>query len=415
MPTNAFDLYRKAYSGLSRESWYLSLVMLINRSGTMVLPFMTMYCTQRLHYTLAQAGVVMSMFGIGSIAGAFVGGRFTDRFGFYSVQVIALFSGGVLFICTGFLTSFPALCSGTLLLSFCNDAFRPANSAAVAFYSTGENRTRSYSLNRLAVNLGWAAGGMLGGLLASIDYHLLFWVDGCTNLTAGALMLKVLPRSKIALKEPPAKHDPNKAISAYRDKHYLIFLTLCTCFAICFFQNFTLLPVFFKTMWGIDEKMIGILMACNGIIIVLFEMVIIHRLEGRKPHLSYVKYGVFISGLSFAVLNFFPAGIFTAFLSIAMISFGEMLSMPFMNSFWIIRATEHNRGEYAALYTISWSVAQILAPALGSLVAYLYSYDLLWWLITAACTITALNYIVLNNSIRRKSITPAGRTTHSDA
>jgi MFS family permease len=81
-----------------------------------------------------------------------------------------------------------------LLLSFCNEAFRPANSTAIAHYSSPENKTRSYSLNRLAVNLGWAFGGGLGGYLASINYHLLFWVDGCTNILAALMFLKLMPR-----------------------------------------------------------------------------------------------------------------------------------------------------------------------------------------------------------------------------
>ena len=404
MLRNTAELYRNAYTGLNKESWYLSFVMLINRSGTMVLPFMTMYCTQQLHYTIAQAGLVMAMFGAGSIAGAFIGGRLTDRFGFYPVQLWALFSGGVLFICTGFLTMLPVLCAGTFLLSLCNDAFRPANSAAVAAYSNPDNRTRSYSLNRLAVNLGWAAGGSIGGVLASIDYHLLFWVDGITNISAAFLMLWMLPPVKKSVRGAAMQKAKPVSVSAYRDRHFLMFLALSTCFAVCFFQNFTMLPVFFKTEWHLDEKLIGLLMAANGLIIVLFEMVIIHRLEGRRTHLSYVKYGVFLCGISFAILNFLPSGVATAFMSILLITFGEMLSMPFMNSFWIVRTTEHNRGEYAALYTIAWSVAQILAPVLGSVIVYLYGYDPLWWLITALCIITSVNYFFLNHSIMKKSV-----------
>lgn len=408
MLTHPLRLYKNAYSGLNKESWYLAVVMFINRSGTMVLPFMTMYCTQQLHFTIAQAGLVMAMFGAGSIAGAFIGGRLTDKFGFYSVQTGSLLIGGVLFIGVRFLSTLPVLCAGSFLLSLCNDAFRPANSAAVARYSSVENRTRSYSLNRLAINLGWAAGGSVGGLVASVNYHLLFWVDGITNIAAAFLMLWMLPPVKEIIKQPTINAGPSKG-SAYRDRHYLIFIALTTCFAVCFFQNFTMLPVFFKTQWHLNEKMIGLLMACNGIIIVLFEMVIIHRLEGRKAHLSYVKYGVFVCGISFAILNFFPSGVFTAFISICLISMGEMLSMPFMNSFWIVRTTEHNRGEYAALYTIAWSIAQIIAPLLGSLIVYLYGYDLLWWLITAMCATTSINYLFLNNFISKtKSRTGAG-------
>jgi predicted MFS family arabinose efflux permease len=126
------QLYKSAYKGLSRETWFLSLVILINRSGTMVIPFMTMYATQKLGFTIAQAGFIMSFFGVGSIIGAFIGGKITDLIGYHKVQLFALFSGGVMFIIVGFLTTYISLCIGVLILSIVNESFRPANASAVA-------------------------------------------------------------------------------------------------------------------------------------------------------------------------------------------------------------------------------------------------------------------------------------------
>ena len=141
----------------------------------------------------------MGLFGLGSISGAFLGGKLTDKYGFYDVQVGALLSGGLLFIIVGLQTTFFTLGLFTFILSLCNESFRPANSTAVAYHSSPENKTRSYSLNRLAINLGWAFGGALGGFLASINYHLLFWVDGCTNILAALFLLKLLPRGGLSL------------------------------------------------------------------------------------------------------------------------------------------------------------------------------------------------------------------------
>src|SRR3954464_5534415 len=109
------NLYKNAYRGLSLNSWYLSLVIFINRSGTMVLPFLTIYCTQKLHFNIAQAGFIMAMFGCGSIAGAFLGGRITDKFGFYYLQVGALLTGGSLFMILGFLKTFTSLSLGVFV------------------------------------------------------------------------------------------------------------------------------------------------------------------------------------------------------------------------------------------------------------------------------------------------------------
>ena len=167
--------YKDAYTGLSKSTWLLSLVMLINRSGTMVVPFMSLYLTSSgMGYSIGKAGFVYGLFGAGAFAGAWLGGKLTDKIGFYPVQLITLTGGGLFFILLGQMKSFPAICVVSFFLSFINEAFRPANSTAIAFYSREENRTRSYSLNRLAINLGWAVGSAIGGLIAKYNYQLLF-------------------------------------------------------------------------------------------------------------------------------------------------------------------------------------------------------------------------------------------------
>jgi len=89
----AIKLYKNSYEGLTKRIWLLSIVMLINRSGTMVLAFMTLYCKQ-LGFSIQQAGIVVAIYGLGAVAGAFFGGKISDRFGFYYTQFSALLFGG---------------------------------------------------------------------------------------------------------------------------------------------------------------------------------------------------------------------------------------------------------------------------------------------------------------------------------
>ncbi len=389
------QLYKQAYSGLSRNSWYLCLVMLINRSGTMVIPFMTIYCTQQLHFSIAQAGLTMMFFGCGSVAGAYVGGRITDKFGFYDVQIAALFSGGLLFILLGQQQTFLGVGAVSFILSFCNDAFRPANSTAIAHYSNDDNRTRSYSLNRLAVNLGWAFGGAIGGFLASINYHSLFWVDGCTNIVAGIMLLRLLPRANFTGTKSTVEVSTEPSASAYKDKVYLLFLLFQLIFAVCFFQIFTMQPVFYKTQWHYSERFIGGLMAFSGTMITVIEMILVHNLDGKRHPLQYTAIGVLVVGCSYALLNILPAAAFSGILVMGIITIGEMMSMPFMSSFWIVRTTASNRGQYAGLYTMTWSAAQIIAPILGSMVIEQINYKALWWLMCILCATASIGFLVL--------------------
>jgi predicted MFS family arabinose efflux permease len=388
------NLYRNAYTGLTRRMWLLAVVMLINRSGTMVLAFMTLYINH-IGYSTKLAGFVVGVYGIGSLAGAFIGGKISDRFGFYYTQFFSLFCGGILFITLGQMKTYASICVCTFFLSMVNESFRPANATAIAHYSTPQNRTQAFSIVRLAINLGWGIGGALGGFLASFNYHLLFWVDGITNICAALLLLWLLPKVSLSQQQNLSKANVEKvkAKPAYADKTFLYFIGLQLLFAICFFQLFTTIPLYFKEGLHINEFWIGVLLAMNGLIIAVVEMVLVFKLEGRWPYLRLMTYGTLIMAVSFFVLNIhFIHSFSIAVLSMVLITIAEMVAMPFMNSYYISRSTEGNRGQYAAYYTMAWSAAQVIGSTSGTQIAYATGFNNLWWIIGGICLLTAFGY-----------------------
>ncbi|HXO76580.1 MAG TPA: MFS transporter, partial [Puia sp.] len=354
-------------------------------------PFMTIYLTSN-GYSIGQAGLVMGIFGFGAVCGGFIGGRLTDRFGFQQVQWMTLTGGGLLFMVLGQMKSYPLICVCTFLLSLVNEAFRPANSTAIAHYSNEENRTRSYSLNRLAVNLGWAVGGAIGGILASINYHLLFWVDGFTNLAGFLLLRWFLPLESGGSSVHQRKAHDKPVLSPYRDTIYLRFIACVIIYGCGFFQLFSTLPVYYKKALHMPEYMIGLLMTLNGLLITVLEMVLVFKLEGKKENLFYIFYGVTLVGLSYVLLNILPLSIYAAFFCMILTTMGEICSMPFLNSFWIGRTSLTNRGQYAGLYTIAWSVAQVIGPIGGSQVAEHAGFSVLWWMVGGVFVLAAIGF-----------------------
>lgn len=343
----------------------------------MVVPFLTLYMIS-IGHSVSEAGIVLAFFGLGAFSGAFFGGRLTDKIGFYPVQIITLIGGGIMFFVLAQIKNYWLICAFTYALAFINEAFRPANSTAIAFYSRPENRTRSYALNRLAINSGWAIGSGFGGLLADLNFKYLFYVDGITNIIAAILILICL--KPIGHKDEPVTHDKvNKASSAYEDRIYLLFIVLTMFFALCFFQVFTNLSPFLFTELHFSKPMIGFLLAINGIIIAVIEMVLIYKLEGKRKNLDYISFGVILVGISFIMLNIPGIGPLMALGILSLLTIGEIFSMPFMNSFWISRTKPGNRGEYAALYTMAWSAAQTLGPLGGSQVADHLGFKWLWF------------------------------------
>jgi predicted MFS family arabinose efflux permease len=397
MINKTINLYKNAYTGLTSRMWLLSIVMLINRCGTMVLAFMTLYCNH-IGYTVKQGGFVVALYGVGSLFGALAGGKISDKFGFYYTQFSALLFGGIMFILLGLMRSYEAICIVTFFLAMINESFRPANASAIAHYSTAENRTQAFSLVRLSINLGFAIGSALGGFLAAINYHLLFWVDGCTNIAAAIMLLIILPTvTKAQQQKPTVKVDVVAKInSPYTDKKFLIFLAFQIIFASCFFQLFTTIPLFFKKELLLSEFYIGVIMAGSGLMIFLFEMILIFKLEGKKPYLVYIKYGCMLMALSFLILNIpLQNGFLLASIAMFVITSGEMLSMPFMNSYYIGRSSQVTRGQYAGMYTMAWSAAQVIGSMAGSAFADVFGFTNLWFVVAFMSAISATGYFWL--------------------
>ena len=153
--------YQRSFSGLSIETWLLSWVMLINRAGTMAVPFIGLYVTHFSNRPLTDATLLISLFGSGSVLGDIIGGKLTDVIGFRPVQIFSQIVSGVLFIVFAQMRDFTGLCFLTVLISFISEAFKPANFAPIAAYASEGKHTRSYSLNRLAINLGWQLAEVL--------------------------------------------------------------------------------------------------------------------------------------------------------------------------------------------------------------------------------------------------------------
>jgi predicted MFS family arabinose efflux permease len=208
------------------------------------------------------------------------------------------------------------------------------------------------------------------------------------------MLFFVLPMPKAIRQKIQGLKQENRQhfTSAYKDKQYLFFIGLTVLFAFCFFQIFTILPVYLKTQLNVAEEEYGMLMAMNGLIIALFEMVIVYKIERQRRPLRIIKYGVWLVGISFGIYNVVFGQFFLAFISILIITVGEMLSMPFMNTYWISKSNDYNRGQYAALYTMAWGTAQVASPSLGGWIADTYSYNSLWWIVFVITIIAGLGY-----------------------
>jgi len=375
-----FQNYINTFKGLSKEVWWLALITFINRAGTMVIPFLSLYLTQSLQFTFSNVGWILSMYGVGSLVGSWLGGKLTDVIGSYKVMVGSLFTTGLLFIALQYITSFTGFCAGIFLVMLVADAFRPAMFVALSSYSKPENKTRSVTLIRLAINLGFSAGPVVGGLIiTTISYTGLFWVDGITCILATLVLMQVLHPKKATVLESVKVENP---VSAYSDTAFLVFLGAMVVFGIVFLQYFSTMPLYYKEVHALSEFDIGLLMGMNGVLIFLVEMPLVKYLENSR----FTKTGIILVGLALTLLSFVVLNTtsWSGILLVGMLlmTVGEMIAFPFSNAFAMERASKGKQGQYMALYSISFSVAHIFGHNSGMQLVAHVGYNTTWTIVS---------------------------------
>jgi predicted MFS family arabinose efflux permease len=391
-------LYLRSFAGIPRRAWLLSFVVLVNRSGSMALFFMSLYLTTQLHYSIAEAGRMISIYGAGSLAGAFLGGWFSDRFGAARVQLSSLLLGGISFITMAYISHPVYLSLIVFIAALTNESFRPANATAFAEACHPEVRTRGFALNRLAINLGVSIGPAVGGFLALINYKLIFWVDGLTCLFAAALFLILFAREGM-LGYSGIKKDTAGGFSSLKDRYFLIILGLTLFTGLLFTQVFNTWPLYLRHAYRLAENNTGLLLALNALLVALFEMPLVHRLEQYFP-LKIIAFGCLFLFGGFAILPLGSSFGFAVF-TVLIWTIGEMLIFPQLGGFIANRAPERTRGSYMGMYSFTFSLSYIIGPPLGSLIYDFCGAEVLWYGLGLMGLLTWFGFRLMHLRIRK--------------
>ncbi|NQX85170.1 MAG: MFS transporter [Flavobacteriaceae bacterium] len=396
-----FANYLNTFKDLSREVWWLALITFINRAGTMVVPFLTIYL-KNLDFSASHVGWIMSAFGLGAFVGSWLGGKLTDKFGYYSIMVLSLVGSGIIFIWLQSLETLHTIALGIFILMTVADMFRPAMFVAVSAYSKPANKTRSITLIRLAINLGFSGGPAIGGfIIVTLSYSGLFWIDGMTCILAGLLLLITLnPKKSTTLDTIKVEHPK----SAYKDYSYIIFLIAMVLFGIAFLQYFSTIPLYYKEVHHLPENEIGLLMTMNGSLIFLLEMPLVKWLENSKfTMLGLIIFGAILTGFSFLVLNLSPWG---GLLIIGMLfmTIGEMIAFPFSNALVMHRAKQGNQGEFMGLYSMTFAISHLIGHNTGLQLIDSFGYATTWNIMTILMVLCLLILLYLQQLMKKQNV-----------
>jgi MFS family permease len=343
----------------------------------MAIPFLVLYLTKDAGFTAERAGLILSLYGAGSLVVSPFLGRLADRVGHVRLMKASLLSSGLVMLAYPLARSVGEIVAVTIALAVTAEAFRPASLSVLTDLAPPEQRKAAFAVNRLAINLGMSIGPAVGGYLAEISFPAIFRVDGTTSLLAFAVLgitgFSVAEHASAGAGDgaPAPRSRP-----AYADLQLLGFLAACVPLAAVFFQHEGALPLDVVRDLGIPASFFGWMFTINTVLIVLFEV----RLNLATSHWPHRK-SLFLGGL-FIAAGFGAMAFCRTELAIAgtvvVWTIGEMILLPSMSNFVAELAPPDRRGEYMGLYSMSWGLAFAIGPWLGTFALERFGRVPLW-------------------------------------
>ncbi|BCL28983.1 MDR family MFS transporter [Streptomyces aurantiacus] len=398
---------RETVSGLPREFWWLWTSTLVNRLGAFVATFMALYLTLERGYSASYAGLVASLHGLGGVISSLGAGVMTDRLGRRPTLLIAQSSTAVSVALLGFMHDPVSIAGVAFLVGMASNASRPAVQAMMADIVKPEDRVRAFSLNYWAINMGFAVSSTAAGFIAEVSYLAGFLIEaGMTMLCAVVVFVK-LPESRPEQVHKEAGEPEVGLRTVLRDGRFMSVVGLSFLVALIFQQGFVGLPVAMGAA-GFTPADYGLVIAVNGVLIVVLQLPVTRFIQDRDPRRLLVVSSL-LAGYGFGLTAFAGSvGVFA--LTICVWTLAEIVNAPTQTSIVVRLSPAQGRGRYQGMYTMSWSVAALVAPLMSGVVIDRYGAEWLWGLCAVVGTVAGLGYGLLMRKLPPdEDATSAGR------
>ncbi|MFI6053928.1 MDR family MFS transporter [Streptomyces violascens] len=384
---------RETVSGLPREFWWLWTSTLINRLGAFVATFMALYLTLDRGYSASYAGLVASLHGLGGVVSSIGAGIMTDRLGRRPTLVVAQTSTALSVALLGFMTDPVAIAGVAFLVGMASNASRPAVQAMMADIVKPEDRVRAFSLNYWAINLGFAVSSMTAGFIAQYSYLAGFLGEASLTLVCAVVVFLKLPESRPERTAVEKESEPQVGMgTVLRDGRFMGVVGLSFLISLIFQQGYVGLPVAMGTD-GFSSADFGLAIAVNGILIVAVQIPVTRYIQHRDPRRLLII-SALLAGYGFG-LTAFAGSVAVYALTICVWTLAEIVNAPTQTGLVVRLSPVHGRGRYQGVYTMSWSVAALVAPLMSGYVIDHFGAEWLWGTCAVLGSVAALGYWVL--------------------
>ncbi len=380
------------WRGLSRTVWILVLARAVNRLGAFTLPFLAVTVVEDLDASVTEAGYLLAAFGLATIPSRLFGGRLADTIGGKATIVIGLTGTAVAQLGVAASQTLAQAAVAVVALGLTFEVYEPPSQSIIADVTPADQRPVAYGFLAAAMAAAGMGAGLLAALLASVDLRWLFVADAATCLACAAVVAACLPDER---KVGPLDE---VRVNAWADRRLLSLLALGTVFAVVYLQITIALPL------TLDQReqstsLIGVLLALSAATMVVLQPVVAGPRMRRLDDFRAMTFGyvVLAGGL---VLNGFVTTVPGFLVATAVWSIGDLILLGRVYTVVASIAPEAARGQYMAVYGISWGLAAIAAPLLGTQLLELGGPRLAWSCMAVLCLALALSQPALSRSIR---------------
>lgn len=345
---------------IPRPAWILFAGTFLNKFGTFVIPFLTLYMTRR-GYSIAQAGMAISAYGVGHIVASFLGGHLADTFGRRNTIVLSMFSAALTMLLLSQAHTMTSIVLMTALAGMTAEMYRPASSALLADLIPAGQRVTAFSAYRLAFNAGWAFGPATAGFLAQHSFFWLFVGDAATSALFGIVAWMALPHGLRSGAQQSVKWRQAWRAMA-DDKRFWQVVASSFCIGLVFLQMSSTFGVQ-VTALGFSPATYGALISLNGVLVVLLELPLTTVTQRFLPRRA-IALGYVLIGVGFG-LNAFAHTIPALAGAMLIFTLGEMCAMPVASAYIADLSPIHLRGRYTGMIGLTWAFALVCGPNLG--------------------------------------------------
>ena len=350
--------------------------LLVSRIGTsMIWPFLMIYVSERLALPLAAVSSLLTLNAASGLITSFLAGPVVDRFGRKWMMVIGLGLHGVTYLLLSLANTLPQFAFLMILSGAVAPLYMVASDAMLADLVSPERRTDAYALMRLSSNAGIAIGPAVGGVLVSVNYNLAFYLAATGLITFSLLLLFFAHETMPALEVEPGIQPASSAISfraslggylsIFRDRTFMRFITLVTLGILPGVLIWTLMPIYAKQNYAVPEKIYGLIPTTNALMVVFLQLPVT-RFSKRFPARKVMAAGALGYSLGAGLVGL--ARSFPGFwLSMIVMTFGELALVPTSSSYAANLAPADMRGRYMSLYNLTWSISMGIGPLFGGI------------------------------------------------